>query len=29
VRLRDGSISQTVAALREVYFSCVPKRMGD
>ncbi len=29
LRLRDGSISQTVAALREVYFSSIPKRMGD
>jgi phosphoribosylformylglycinamidine synthase subunit PurL len=29
LRLRDAAISQTVAALREVYFSAIPKRMGD
>jgi phosphoribosylformylglycinamidine synthase subunit PurL len=29
LRLRDGAISQAVAALREVYFSAIPKRMGD
>ncbi|HXJ29017.1 MAG TPA: phosphoribosylformylglycinamidine synthase subunit PurL [Gemmatimonadales bacterium] len=29
LRLRDGAISQTVTALREVYFSAIPKRMGD
>jgi phosphoribosylformylglycinamidine synthase subunit PurL len=29
LRLRDATIEQTVAALREVYFSAIPKRMGD
>jgi len=29
LRLRDVAISRTVAALREVYFSAIPKRMGD
>ena len=29
LRLRDAAISQTIAALREVYFSAIPKRMGD
>jgi phosphoribosylformylglycinamidine synthase subunit PurL len=29
LRMRDATISQTVAALREVYFSAIPKRMGD
>jgi phosphoribosylformylglycinamidine synthase len=29
LRLRDAAISQTVAALRDVYFSAIPKRMGD
>jgi len=29
LRLRDAAIEQTVAALREVYFSAIPKRMGD
>ena len=29
LRLRDATITQTVAALREVYFSAIPKRMGD
>ena len=29
LRLRDTGVSQTVAALREVYFSAIPKRMGD
>jgi phosphoribosylformylglycinamidine synthase subunit PurL len=29
LQLRDATIEQTVAALREVYFSAIPKRMGD
>ncbi|HTH63291.1 MAG TPA: phosphoribosylformylglycinamidine synthase subunit PurL [Gemmatimonadales bacterium] len=29
LRLRDAVISQTVARLREVYFTAIPKRMGD
>ncbi len=29
LRLRDGAISQAVARLREVYFTAIPKRMGD
>jgi phosphoribosylformylglycinamidine synthase II len=29
LRLRDAAIQQTVSALRDVYFSAIPKRMGD
>ena len=29
LRLRDTVISQAVARLREVYFTAIPKRMGD
>ena len=29
VRLRDGQIEESVTRLREVYFSAIPRRMGD
>jgi phosphoribosylformylglycinamidine synthase len=29
IRLRDGSIDEPVARLRDVYFSAIPRRMGD
>jgi hypothetical protein len=29
LRLRDAEIAQPVARLRDVYFSAIPRRMGD
>ena len=29
VRLRDGSVEQPVGKLRQVYFTAIPRRMGD
>ena len=29
IRLRDGTIDQSVGGLRELYFNCIPRRMGD
>jgi len=29
ITLRDGQIEESVARLRDVYFSAIPRRMGD
>ena len=29
IKLRDGAIEESVARLRDIYFSAIPRRMGD